>query len=427
MEQPTFCEAIKVWWRIGILSFGGPAAQIALMHREIVEENKWLSEQDFLRALSFCMLLPGPEAMQLATYAGWRLHGTLGGLAAGLLFVLPGAFVVLALSALYLLYGSTSLLAILFLGIKAAVLVIVFEALLKVAHKSLHKQLHWIIAGFSFVALFFLGLPFPLIILTAAIFGYFGQQDNHGHLDHRLDISWQKTARTIIMWLAIWAIPILLITPLTGQPILQDLGIFFSKLATVTFGGAYAVLAYMAQDAVQNHAWLTAAEMVDGLGLAETTPGPLILVTEFVGFLAGARADGSINWTGGILAACITLWATFAPCFLWVFAGAPYIEWLTSKPKLRATLSAISAAVVGVILNLSLWFALHVLFDSVNKVQIGPIKLSVPELASTNLPALGLLLVAIVLLHFLKKGIFLTLSACGGLSWLLYLATPGLF
>ena len=428
MTQPTLMEAIKVWWRIGILSFGGPAAQIALMHREIVEENKWLSEQDFLRALSFCMLLPGPEAMQLATYAGWRLHGTLGGLVAGLLFVLPGAIIVLALAALYVLYGATSFLAILFLGIKAAVLVIVFEALLRVAHKSLHTKSHWFIAGFSFIALFFLGLPFPVVILIAALFGYFGGEDGQGHLDHSLDISWQKTARTITIWLAIWVIPILLIQPITGLPILQDLGIFFSKLAMVTFGGAYAVLAYMAQDAVQTHGWLSATEMVDGLGLAETTPGPLILVTEFVGFLAGVRASGDgIDWTSGVLAAIVTIWATFTPCFLWVFSGAPYIEWLTSKPKLRATLSAISAAVVGVILNLSLWFALHVLFNTVTKTKMGWLTLHSPDLASINIPAFGLMIIAIVLLHFMKRGIFLTLSVCGALSAGLFLVAPSLF
>lgn len=418
MTQPTLRELIAVYGRIGILSFGGPAAQIALMHRVIVDERKWLSEQDYLRALSFCMLLPGPEAMQLATYTGWRSQGTLGGLISGLLFVLPGAAVVLALASLYLFYGSTPLLMTIFLGIKAAVLAIVFEALQRVAKKGLTGQSQIIIATLSFIMLFFLGLPFPLVILAAGLWGFFSKQNDGEVLPHSLSISWQKTAKTIVIWLAIWLIPILIILPALGITDLSQLGLFFSKLATVTFGGAYAVLAYMAQDVVQTHGWLTANEMVDGLGLAETTPGPLILVTEFVGFLAGARFDGAINWSMGAIAALVTLWATFAPCFLWVFAGAPYIEWLTSKPRLRGALSAISAAVVGVILNLSIWFGLHVLFDKVSKSNFGPVSFSTPELGSLNLTALILMIIAGAMIMLFKRGILQTLALCGGLAWL---------
>lgn len=422
MNKVTLREALPVWWRIGILSFGGPTAQIALMHKVIVDERGWLTERDYLNALSFCMLLPGPEAMQLATYTGWRLQGVAGGLLAGLLFVLPGAAIILGFAIFYTLFGNTPALASIFIGVKAAVLVIVFEALLRVARKGLDGGAHWVIAALSFIALFFLGLPFPLIILTAGLYGFVTARPDTPGASPVIRAPWQQTLRTILVWGAIWAAPILAVIALGGPEILGALGIFFSKLATVTFGGAYAVLAYMAQDAVENQGWLTAAEMVDGLGLAETTPGPLILVTEFVGFLAGARADGAVNIGLGIAAAGMTLWATFAPCFLWVFAGAPYIEWITSKPRLRAALGAISAAVVGVILNLSLWFALHVLFHEVDSIAWGPLTLLRPDLTSANLLALGLVPVAAYLLLFLKRGILVTLSLCGAFSYLAGLA-----
>ncbi|WP_120500985.1 chromate efflux transporter [Roseovarius sp. EL26] len=412
MSHPTLKDTLPIWWRIGLLSFGGPAAQIALMHRLIVDEKQWLSEQQYLNALSFCMLLPGPEAMQLATYTGWRLHGVRGGLIAGLLFVLPGAFVVMGFAALYALYGSTPTLETVFLGIKAAVLVIVFEALLRVARKGLTGTAHRVIAGLSFVSLFFFALPFPFVIFSAALYGYFTARPGAGLSNSTNPVAWQKTATTIVIWLAIWILPLLFIPLVTGYDVLGDIGAFFSKLATVTFGGAYAVLAYMAQEAVETHNWLSATEMVDGLGLAETTPGPLILVTEFVGFLAGARAEGGMNLWLGISAALVTLWATFAPCFLWVFAGAPYIDWLTSKPKLRAALSAISAAVVGVILNLSIWFALHVLFTRVQVTDWGIMSASVPVLSSLNFAAVGLMVLAAILLIRLKRSVLFTLATC---------------
>lgn len=371
--------------RIGLLSFGGPTAQIALMHRILVDEKKWLDEERYLNALSFCMLLPGPEAMQLATYAGWRLHGMKGGLAAGLLFVLPGALVVLALSAIYASFGNVPFIAALFLGIKAAVLVIVIEALLRIARKALKTRIHWIIAGLSFVAIFFLALPFPLVVLVAGLFGYlWAAQDREkvvisaalpeGHIS--------LTIRTVAIWLCVWGLPLAALAVVFGPDhVLSQLSLFFSKLAVVTFGGAYAVLAYMAQDVVNHFGWLDAGTMMDGLGLAETTPGPLILVTEFVGYLAAYRNAGGPDFTVGLLGALVALWATFVPCFLWIFAGAPYVEWIIARPRLKGALAAISAAVVGVILNLAIWFGLHVYFQKVLLVEFGPLKLWTPELS----------------------------------------------
>ena len=400
-----------------MVSFGGPAAQIALMHRVIVDEQKWMNEREYLNALAFCMLLPGPEAMQLATYSGWRLHGMRGGLAAGLLFVLPGAVVILALAAIYLLYGDVPWLQALFLGIKAAVLVIVLEALLRVAKRSLTQRRHWLIAGLSFFSLFCLSLPFPLVILVAGIYGFwFASLEHSPNLDAKVDVSPLRSLATILIWLVIWWAPILVVAYFAESGVLAEIGIFFSKLATVTFGGAYAVLAYMAQDAVQAKQWLSATEMMDGLGLAETTPGPLILVTEFVGFLAGARASGGLDLGAGLAAAGMTVWATFAPCFLWVFTGAPYIEWIASKRRLSAALAAISAAVVGVILNLSIWFALHVLFADVQRHGLGPVAVWWPDLGTLDVWALALAGIAAVLLLVMKRGVLLTLGLCSVLG-----------
>ncbi len=386
---PTFTEAMRDFARIGLLSFGGPAAQIALMHRVIVDERKWLTEQQYLSALSFCMLLPGPEAMQLATYAGWRLHGARGGLAAGLLFVIPGAVVVLALSIVYALFGKVPLVEAIFFGIKAAVLVIVVEALLRVAKRALALPEHWVIAALTFIAIFALNVPFPLVVAAAALFGFLrapGAAAGSTSPSHGVPIA--ATIRTSALWLVIWFAPLFLVAAVFGQTsVLTQLGWFFSKLAVVTFGGAYAVLTYMAQDVVTKFGWLSAGQMMDGLGLAETTPGPLILVTEFVGFLAGyqhgAGGGQSALWAG-ILGAMIALWATFAPCFLWIFAGAPYIEWITAQPRLKGALTAITAAVVGVILNLAVWFALHVFFSEVKLLNIGLFKLWTPTVATLD-------------------------------------------
>ncbi|MBX2881720.1 MAG: chromate efflux transporter [Granulosicoccus sp.] len=390
--KPSLAQATRIWWKIGILSFGGPAAQIALMHKEVVETRQWLSEQQFLNALSFCMLLPGPEAMQLATYAGWRLHGVSGGLIAGLLFVVPGAAIIMMLAAIYSIFGNVPLVEAFFFGIKAAVLVIVVEALLRVGKKALLRQFHWLIAALAFVGIFFLSIPYPLIILIAGIVGLLmGATEEERQYIDMAHVSAGSTVRTIVSWLAIWLLPLLALAVVGAPHILLEVGKFFSTLATVTFGGAYAVLAYMAQDVVVQYGWLDAGEMVDALGLAETTPGPLILVTQFVGFLAGFKEGGVLLGLAGALTA---LWVTFAPCFLWIFAGAPYIEWISNQPRLKGALQAITAAVVGVILNLSIWFALHVLFRTVYRETHGLLTLWKPDLASIEWLALALFLVS---------------------------------
>jgi chromate transporter len=401
--HPSFAEAVRTWGRIGVLSFGGPAAQIALMHRIVVDEKKWLPEQHFLSGLSFSMLLPGPEAMQLATYAGWRLHGLAGGLAAGLLFVLPGALVVLALSMIYAAFGQLPLVEAVFFGIKAAVLVIVIEALLRIARRALTRTEHWIIAAIAFVGIFFLALPFPLIVFAAALFGFLRARGSMVAAENATPAkrlaSPLQTLRTVLIWLAIWFAPLLTLTAFLGRDhILTQLGWFFSKLAVVTFGGAYAVLAYMGQDVVVRHGWLEAGQMLDGLGLAETTPGPLILVTEFVGYLAAWRMGGDNALLFGLAGAAVALWVTFAPCFLWILAGAPYVEWINDQPRLKGALSAITAAVVGVILNLSIWFALHVFFGNVVLVEAGPLKLWTPELATLDWRVVLLAAISAVLL-----------------------------
>jgi len=381
--SPSVNQAFPVWLKIGLLSFGGPAAQIALMHRMVVAERRWLSEKQYLNALSFCMLLPGPEAMQLATYAGWRMHGTKGGLIAGLLFVIPGAIVIAILAIIYALYGDVPLINNLFIGIKAAVIAIVLQALLRVANKSLTSTVHWVIALMAFVGIFFLNLSYPLIVLAAAVFGFFQlpsvASSQSTQAPNKTMLT--DTVKTVTIWIFIWAAPIVLIALLSDHTILLQVGLFFSKLAVVTFGGAYAVLAYLGQQVVTDFGWLSAGEMMDGLGLAETTPGPLILVNEFVGFIAGFR-EGGVGL--GLAAAMLTLWVTFVPCFLWIFAGAPYIEWISDQPRLKGALSAITAAVVGVILNLSVWFALHVLFDNVSRITLGPLQLWIPQLSSVN-------------------------------------------
>ena len=411
--SPTFAEATKVWARIGCLSFGGPAGQIALMHREIVDERKWLTEQQYLSALNFCMLLPGPEAMQLATYAGWRMHGVKGGLMAGLLFVLPGAFVVLALSMLYGTFGNLPWIAAIFFGVKAAVLAIVIEALLRVARRALKGNVDWLIAGAAFLALYCFGIPFPLVIIAAGLVGFL-RSNKTSASPHTARPSFSSLISTVATWAAIWLVPLGLLALLLGpHHVLTTIGVFFSELAVVTFGGAYAVLSYMAQAAVEQHGWLRAPEMIDGLGLAETTPGPLILVTQFVGYLAASREMGSI--LGGLAGAIVTLWMTFAPCFLWIFAGAPYIEYIGKLPRLSGALAAITAAVVGVILNLSIWFGLHVLFGKVNRME-GLFKPWLPDWQTLDLAALAISAVAAFALLRLHLGIPKTLALCAALG-----------
>ena len=435
---PTFAEAMKVWFRIGCLSFGGPAGQIALMHREVVDERRWVSDERFLHALNFCTLLPGPEAQQLATYLGWLMHGVKGGVAAGLLFVLPGALVMLGLSAIYAGLGQVPFIAALFFGLKAAVLVLVVEALLRVARRALKGVLPWVVAGLAFIGLYLLKLPFPVVVLAAALLGFLLPHSfvagSHGKakagppalLDallartpgHVADLT-AGARRAGLLALALWLWPVVLLMQAGG--VFGDISWFFSKMAVVTFGGAYAVLAYVTQEAVEHYHWVSAGQMLDGLGLAETTPGPLILVLQFVGFLA-AWPQG---WLAAVAGAALTVWVTFAPCFAWIFLGAPYVERLHNAPKLKGALAGVTAAVVGVIGNLALWFGLRVLFGEMSATTLGGLVLEWPVPASLNLPALLLALLAAVCLFRLKLGVVKTLGVAALAGLVVRLALGG--
>lgn len=426
-QLPSLSEATRVWLRIGCLSFGGPAGQIALMHREVVDERNWISDRRFLHALNFCSLLPGPEAQQLATYLGWLLHGAKGGLIAGLLFILPGALVMFALSAIFVIAGDVPVVAALFFGLKCAVLVIVFEALLKVARRALKGRVPWLLAAAAFGALFLFSVPFPLVVLSAALVGallpgvFFGggpaeaKTGSPALLDAVMasDPGYAKglaksARRAGLLSLVAWGVPVLALLPMTG--VYADVAWFFSKMAVVTFGGAYAVLTYVAQEAVEGYAWLSATEMLTGLGLAETTPGPLILVLQFVGFLAGYGPQASL--AGAVVAALITLWVTFAPCFAFVFLGAPAIERLQEKRALAGALAAITAAVVGVIANLALWFGLRVLFAEIQTLGWAGLSLDLPELQSLDNAALITVILAAVALFRFELGVIKTLGLC---------------
>lgn len=424
---PSFAEAVRAYARIGCLSFGGPAGQIALMHREFVDERRWVDEATFLHALNFCHLLPGPEAQQLATWIGWRLHGMRGGLAAGLLFIIPGALVMLGLSTLYVMAAGLDWFAALFLGIKAAVLAIVIQALLRIAGRALKTPLQRGIAAASFVGIAILTLPFPLVILAALLIGWAAARLRPDWLKlapakpapaEPARSAWRQSLSAVLLWGAIWAAPMLLVLLTLGKGhVLWDIGVFFSQLAVVTFGGAYAVLAYMAQEAVSGFGWLRPGEMADGLGLAETTPGPLILVTQFVGFLAAYRDAAPFTpFVAALLGAGLTLWVTFAPCFLWIFAFAPWIDRLERAAGLKGALAAVTAAVVGVIANLSLWFALHVLFRRLAPSGWG---FEVPVAASIDWAAAVLALLAAVLLFRFKLGIIPMLAICSVLGLLI--------
>ena len=418
----AFAELLRVFTRIGFLSFGGPAGQIALMHRELVEERGWIGEDDFLHALNFCQLLPGPEAQQLATWIGWRLQGPRGGLAAGLLFVIPGAVIILALSLLYALAANLALVEALFLGVKAAVLAIVVQALLRIAGRALDTTLKQGLAAAAFLGLFLLDLPFPMVVLGAGVIGMVVAMRRPdllaikpGKADAILPARpWRSTILSVLVWGTIWAAPMALIALTLGQDhVLWQIGAFFSQLAVVTFGGAYAVLAYMAQEAVQGFGWLDAGEMADGLGLAETTPGPLILVTQFVGYLAAFRSPEPFSpLVAGLLGAMLTTWVTFAPCFLWIFALAPWIDRLGHAVRLKGALAAITAAVVGVIANLTAWFALHVLFAQVGEVQFGPVRLDWPLWASFDWRAGVLAALAVLLAFQLRWSVLRILAVC---------------
>ena len=402
---PSFRELIKVFGRIGLLSFGGPAAQISLMHQELVEKRPWLDEQTYLRALSLCMLLPGPEAMQLATYAGWRLRGVTGGLIAGSLFVLPGALVIAVLVLLYAAFGTLPLVQAGFLGIKATVIIIVLQALRNLSNKALTDVEHRVIAGLAFLGIFVFNLPFPLIILCAAIWGYATSKE-HAPTTVAPSPSLEKPVRTTVFWLILWLGP-LIVLQLTGQELLSDLGWFFARLAVVTFGGAYAVLAYMTQTVVDTYHWISTDQMIDALGLAETTPGPLILVTQFVAMLSGQIAGGT---SLALAAGLVALWATFVPCFLWIFLAAPHLDRIAARPRLGAAMQGITAAVVGVILNLSVWFGLNVLFTSIPGWHRGPVSIPLPDLTTLDIKALALTIMAGLLIFRMKSGLATTLG-----------------
>jgi chromate transporter len=416
VASPTFGEAFRLWFKIGCINFGGPAGQISMMHRMLVDEKKWIDEPRFLHALNLGMLLPGPEAQQLATYIGWTLHGVRGGLAAGILFVLPGALVMLGLSLLYAFgQGVTWVEGALF-GIKAAVLVIVVEALLRIGKRALKTPLLYTLAGVAFVAIFFLNAPFPFIVGTAALIGYLVARSAPEHMGLKGEVTdlapaapnrWRQFFTAAIIGLVLWWLPVALAVLAFGpHHVLVSIGVFFSKLAVVSFGGAYALLAYMAQQAVETYGWMTAGEMVDGLGLAETTPGPLILVTQFVGFLAAFRDAAPFSpVVAGIVGAAMTLWVTFTPSMLWIFAFAPFVEQLRGNRNLSGALAAITAAVVGVILNLTVWFALHVLFGKVTETNIGWARYFAFDPLALDLKAAALAVIAGVLAFRLHRSL----------------------
>ena len=427
--KPDFPELVRVCARIGVLSFGGPAGQIALMHRELVDERRWVTEAQYLHALNFCHLLPGPEAQQLAIWIGWKLHGLRGGLAAGLLFVLPGALVILGLSIVYTFAASLGWFVAMFVGIKAAVLAIVVQALLRIAGRALKTLVMRIIALVAFAALFFLDLPFPVVVLGAGLAGIaivsirpdlLGMAAE-GHGLEAMPRPWSDSIRACCVWGLIWAAPMAVVFIALGTDhVLWKIGSFFSRLAVVTFGGAYAVLAYMAQQAVQGYGWLSAREMADGLGLAETTPGPLIMVTQFVGFLAAFRAPAPFSpLLAGILGAVLTTWVTFAPCFLWMFTFAPWIERLEHARRLKGGLAALTAAIVGVIANLSAWFLLHVLFGQVAEIRAGPLRLYLPDPATLDWRAALLAAMSAGLIFGLRWNVIRVLATAAGAGLLL--------
>ena len=439
----TFAEALKVWLRVAALSFGGPAGQIAVMHRILVEEKKWISESRFLHALNYCMLLPGPEAQQLATYIGWLLHRTRGGLAAGTLFVLPGFLSILALSVLYAGFQTLLVVRAVFFGIKAAVLAVVIEAVLRIGKRALRTAPMYGIAAAAFVAIFFLDVPFPVIIVGAALTGFVGGRLDParfvvitGHattgagdrsvVDRMLATGAAEHTRPTLgrsvkvatTWLALWLVPLgALAAALGPHHVLTQIGVFFSKLAVVTFGGAYAVLAYMAQAAVERHGWLAPGEMLDGLGMAETTPGPLIQVVQFVGFMGAFREPGALDpYVAGVLASVLATWVTFVPCFLWIFLGAPYVEALRGNRSLSAALSGITAAVVGVVLNLAVWFGLHTLFGQVDEVWSYGVRLRVPAWHTLDPAAAALSVGALAAMLRWRVGMIPTLVASAALG-----------
>jgi chromate transporter len=441
---PSRREAFRVWLRVAALSFGGPAGQIAVMHRIIVEERRWISETRFLHALNYCMLLPGPEAQQLATYIGWLMHRTSGGVMAGGLFVLPGAVAMLALSYIYAVYGNAPVVVALFFGLKAAVLAIVLDAVFRIGRRALKNSGLMALAGAAFVGIYFFNAPFPLIVLAAGSIGFLGAVAGipafctgsaHGkgnaadgdsllgdeQPEHTRPTA-ARAAKVCAIWLTVWLVPVIAVVAAVGaDDVFGKIAIFFSKTALVTFGGAYAVLAYVAQQAVENYAWLKPGEMLDGLGMAETTPGPLIMVLQFVGFMAAYRDPGTLPAAiAGTLGGLLATWVTFAPCFLWIFLGGPFVEILRGNKALAGALSAITAAVCGVILNLAVWFAVHSAFRDVTPVRGYGFAFDAPVLASADLWALGLSLAAILAIFRFKIGMIPTLAAASLASLVLF-------
>jgi chromate transporter len=441
----SFAEAFLVWVRVAALSFGGPAGQIAVMHRIVVDEKRWIGEHRFLHALSYCTLLPGPEAQQLAIYIGWLMHRTIGGLVAGILFVLPGFLSILALSYVYVLFGDVSMVEGLFFGLKAAVLAVVVQAVFRIGGRALKNNLMIGIAAAAFVAILFFKVPFPIIVLVAGIIGFFGGRTGSplfkmgGHkagsgpvlsdadsllgemtpLHARPNVAWSLKMSAALM--ALWIIPVGgLYLALGPGDVFTQISVFFSKMAVVTFGGAYAVLSYVAQQAVEHYHWLKPGEMLDGLGMAETTPGPLIQVVQFVGFMGSYRDPGTLGpLTAATLAAVLTTWVTYVPCFLWIFLGAPFVEKMRGNAALSGALGCITAAVVGVILNLAIWFALHTLFAAVRTWTVGPLVLEVPVLSTVVIPSLALSVAAAVAILRFKVSAITTLLACAaiGVIW----------
>ncbi|HUF90445.1 MAG TPA: chromate efflux transporter [Gemmatimonadota bacterium] len=424
-----FKEAARVWAKVAALSFGGPAGQIAVMQRLIVDERRWISHRRFLHALNYCMLLPGPEAQQLATYVGWLMHGWRGGLVAGGLFILPGFLSILAISLVYVVWGHVPLVEALFYGIKPAVLAIVVHALVRIGRRALASPLLLSVAGLAFLAIFGFDVPFPAIIVAAALIGGLGARLGVASLrsteltedeDPSPDppaVPLRRTAAVTILWLAIWWLPVLALALVAGGSVFVAEAIFFSKTAVVTFGGAYAVLAYIAQVAVEDFGWLAPGEMLDGLGMAETTPGPLIQVVQFVGFMGAYRNPGGLDpLLAGVMGSVVTTWVTFAPCFLWIFAGAPYVERLRGRRALNSALAAITAAVVGVILNLAVWFAVQTLFGRTVGIDRWGLKIDAPVWSTIDPLAAAIAVGAALALFRLRWGIPSTLAVAAGIG-----------
>ena len=443
----SLTEAMRVWTRVALISFGGPAAQIAVMHRILVEEKRWISEQRFLHALNYCMLLPGPEAQQLATYIGWLMHRTLGGLIAGGFFVIPGVISIMVLSYIYAAYGNVPIVVSMFVGLKAAVLAIVIEAVIRIGKRALKNNVMIALAAAAFVAIFFFNVPFPFIILAAAIIGFTGElmgstafQVGGGHgpggkqgvsdaesalgdaMPDHVRPTLARSLRTAATWLAIWFVPVFVLILAFGvDNVFSQIAIFFSKMAVVTFGGAYAVLAYVAQQAVEYYHWLRPGEMLDGLGMAETMPGPLIKVLQFVAFMGAYRDPGGLSpLMAGTLGGLLATWTTFVPCFLWIFLGAPFAEKLRDNKSLNAALSAITAAIVGVVLNLAVWFAVHAVFRETVPVRSFGLAFDAPRITSVAPWALVLAVAAAVAIFRFKVGMITTLGACCAAGMILY-------